>query len=234
METTFDNVLNQLYYLDYQDFKTLNNLKPKAYELIKRTFPIDNESIINELRGIQFQPRKTSPFWSEQPQMHSEVWQVGLAKFIGIIEAKKETNEYNLELAKKTPKKNPLEKDNKALAQRIVDIQNEQFKELDKQAKVISEKNNDLVKLNKSFEAKEKELKAEKLKIKRYNATFWTIIVGIPSLLFFIGYYLGTNVGANRYDAEKLSMRDSIISLKQQNQILKKQVTPKAKSQSPK
>jgi uncharacterized membrane protein len=226
METTFDSVLNQLYHLDYQDFITLNNLKPKIFELLKRSFPEECNLIIDEIKAVRLKG-------SNGALIDVEIWKNGIYTLIGIMEAKKETYEYNLDLAKKVSEINPLENENKALTQRIVDIQNEQFIELDKQAKVISEKNTDIIKLNKSIKEKENELAIQKSKIRIYNGTFWSIIIGIPSLLFIIGYYLGINVGANRYDAEKFGMRDSIISLQHQNLTFKKELLRPIKKQKP-
>jgi hypothetical protein len=53
---------------------------------------------------------------------------------------------------------------------------------------------------------------SKRFKILAANGLYWTIFIGFVALFFYVGYYFGNN----RFDSEKLTMRDTINVLKSQ------------------
>lgn len=52
MATTFQNIIDELNYLGHDNWGELEAIKPKAIELLKRTFPNDYEDDVKTIRGL--------------------------------------------------------------------------------------------------------------------------------------------------------------------------------------
>ncbi|QEC78776.1 ribosome-recycling factor [Mucilaginibacter ginsenosidivorax] len=221
MATTFDDIIDRLNKLAFENWGELHQIEELAVELIKRCFPDDFTNEVRRIRGIIYKPRRGSELWRDPGGNPVEAWNGGVGKFKGIIIAKKET--YSLQ----TSNGNTVEKETKENSRDAV-------KKLF--AKVETEHKEKIAKLDAKLTSKEAELKSTfqelsilKSKVKKFDITYVVSIATIAGVVLYIGYFWGNN----RFDAEKLSMRDSIISLQHQNQILKKQIVPFIKPVKP-
>jgi len=227
MATTFDGIINRLDNLKFEDWNELDSIRPLATELLKRSFPTNNASDVFKIESIKFKATRGSEFWGTSDGNQIEAWNAGVAKFKAIIQAKKETYDIQtqarirFEQEKAAIRINPFEAEILELKKNILDTENKHEKILIEYRNEFEKQNKNIETLNTQLKFKDAQLTATSNRVRKYNGIFWTIIIGVPSLLFTVGYYLGNN----RFDADKLSMRDTISNNRVQNQILRDSIS---------
>ncbi|SRR5258708_7082578 len=151
MATTFQDIINELNNIGYDDWHKLNKVKPKSIELIKRSFPNDYTETVNQIQNLQFRARKGSEFFDTSGQNPIGVWNNSLYSFIGIMEAKKETFELRVD-------------ENKTLSE-----QNSSTVPLEEKINVLTEKLNRAESLFKTQRGKIDELETKNTRFKSIN-----------------------------------------------------------------
>ncbi|WP_428329053.1 hypothetical protein [Mucilaginibacter sp.] len=247
METTFDNLIERLDNLMFEDWIELENILPLATEFIKRKFPDDFKEINERITSLNFTPQGGSNIKYAPRRNPIEVWKIAVSTFRGIIQAQKENYEEQFKGSSNIPEsvkdkgvlvnaqtilelKNNNDEITKLYNAQISEHQNEinllirekkdreQVNEkLKKTIEELKEENNQLLNNYNIEKNRNKSIFSDQIKINFANTTHWSIITAFIFGFFGIGYYFGNN----RFDSEKLSMRDTIISLKTQNLILK-------------
>ena len=235
MVTTFTSILDNLKSINSNDWMELETIKFKAIELLKRKFPLDYENDAKTIRELKPKPELT-PIPTRWTLPDMQYWYSTIALFKSIIEAKMETynlehpdyviaNDKNVEFKlaffeadnqKLKYEKTRLNDDITNLQREILKLKNTNEADVNNLTNAVSESKVKYDALQSEYERKTQETISLRTKFKLYNATFWTIIVGVPSFLFFLGFYLGNS----HFDSEKLSMRDTIITLHTKVQIL--------------
>ena len=226
MATTFTDIITRLKDLKFNEWNELNTIKALATELLKRSFPNDSAVDIFKIENLSFKPSWVMHDGRDNSGLYRSAWSMDTAKFKALIEAKKETFDIKQQVVlnhnakAEVSKVNAYQVEISKLNNELIEAKEEHLRLIGDHSATLDDYSKTMAELNDIIADKDIEITKQKSRTRRYNGTFWTIILGVPGLLFYVGYYLGNN----RFDAEKLSMRDTIISLTTQNKHLKDSV----------